>query len=65
MQYEVISGGPANTAPETVKIISDRSNEAIRSGASVAGGMSIVNGRAPGIWAREAYEAFQAVLYLD
>jgi hypothetical protein len=65
MRYEVISGGPTSTAAETVKILSDRINEAIRSGASLVGGMSMANGRAPGIWAREAYEAFQAVLHVD
>jgi hypothetical protein len=65
MRYEVISGGPTSTAAETVRVLGDRINEAIRSGASLAGGMSIVNGRAPGIWARDAYEAFQAVLHID
>jgi hypothetical protein len=65
MRYSVISGGPAKTAAEAVENLQGRINEALRAGAALFGGVSVAFGKAPGIWDKPAYEAFQAVMFSD
>lgn len=63
MRYDVLSGGPTKTAAESVNSLQLKVNEAVRGGAILSGGVSVVFGLAPGFFEKYAHEAFQAVIY--
>lgn len=65
MEYVVLSGGPKKTAAESVNALQLQVNEAVKGGAALSGGISVLFGLAPGLFEKYAYEAFQAITYPD
>lgn len=65
MRYVVVSGEHANKATDAIAALEKSVNAAIREGATVSGGVSVVHGPSSRNFGMPGYQAFQAVIYLN